>query len=127
MRVIVTGGRDYDPHGQGRSIVGLLLTAISQIKPIKTIVHGRCWNPQNSDSWTGADYWAHLWAQNNDGVEDEPHPADWDKHGRAAGPIRNVEMALLGADLCIVFPGGRGTNHMAERAKGAGIPILDLR
>jgi hypothetical protein len=127
MRVIVTGGRDYDPQLQGRALVGLVLTAISQVKPIKTIVHGRCWNPQNEDSKNGADFWAYIWAKNNDGVEEEEHPADWKKHGKAAGPIRNSYMAKLGADLCIAFPGGSGTTDMVNKAKRAGIPVLDLR
>jgi hypothetical protein len=126
MRVIVTGGRDYDPYGEGRSKVGLILTAISQIKPIKTIVHGRCWT-KDEDTKTGADFWAFIWAKNNTGVEEEGHPADWAKHGKPAGPIRNSKMAKLGADLCIAFPGGRGTADMVDKATRAGIPVLDLR
>jgi hypothetical protein len=127
MRVLVTGGRDYDPNGEGRATVGLVLTAISQVKKITTIVHGRCWNPRNEDSKTGADFWAFLWAKNNSGVEEEGHPADWKKHGKAAGPIRNSAMAKLGADLCIAFPGGNGTADMVRKAAQRGIPILDLR
>jgi predicted Rossmann-fold nucleotide-binding protein len=40
-----------------------------------------------------------------------------------AGHYRNQEMADTGADLCIAFPGGRGTADMVRRAAAAGIEI----
>lgn len=56
----------------------------------------------------------------------EPHPADWERHGKAAGPIRNEEMAQAGAALCIVFWDGKvshsGTMDMVRRAYQHGIP-----
>lgn len=44
-------------------------------------------------------------------------PADWDKHGKAAGPIRNEEMANYATD-CLVFWDGesRGTKSMINLA-----------
>lgn len=44
--------------------------------------------------------------------------ANWDKYGRAAGPIRNEEMAKY-ATHCIIFwdgksPGTRNMNHLAS-------------
>lgn len=58
-------------------------------------------------------------------TEHEPHPADWDTHGKAAGPIRNEEMAKAGADLCIAIWDGksRGTLDMIKRATQHGIPV----
>jgi hypothetical protein len=55
----------------------------------------------------------------------EAHPAAWEHHGKAAGPIRNQEMAALGADLCIAFWDGEsdGTHHMMNAAQKAGIPV----
>jgi hypothetical protein len=55
----------------------------------------------------------------------EPHPADWDNHGKRAGIMRNAEMAEAGADLCIAFPmpSSRGTWDMIRRAADAGIPV----
>ena len=49
-------------------------------------------------------------------------PADWKRHGRAAGPIRNQEMLDAGPDLVIAFPGGRGTADMVRRAKSSRSP-----
>lgn len=40
-------------------------------------------------------------------------PAEWEKHGRAAGTIRNESMARY-ADLVLAFPGGVGTQHMID-------------
>jgi hypothetical protein len=37
------------------------------------------------------------------------HPADWDKHGKAAGPIRNREMLDLNPELVLAFHPGFGT------------------
>jgi len=55
----------------------------------------------------------------------EPHPADWKTYGKAAGPIRNEEMAKAGADLCIAFWDGqsKGTMDMMGRCRKHGIPL----
>lgn len=55
----------------------------------------------------------------------EVHPADWDRHGRRAGPIRNAEMVQAGADVCLAFPLGqsRGTRGCIRLAELAGIPV----
>lgn len=51
-------------------------------------------------------------------------PADWDKHGKAAGYIRNKEMADY-ADCLIAFWDGesRGTKHMIDLAIERGLSV----
>lgn len=53
-------------------------------------------------------------------------PADWDKHGKAAGFIRNREMAQV-ADALIAFrqagAGNKGTDNMIRLAKEQGLLI----
>ena len=81
------------------------------------IVHGAC--P------TGADPMVARWLHGLEDSVEEPHPANWQLHGKAAGPRRNCEMASLGADLCLAFWDGksRGTLDMITRATAAGIPV----
>jgi hypothetical protein len=58
------------------------------------------------------------------GLSIEVYPADWKKHGRSAGPIRNQHMLDVGKpNLVIAFPGGRGTADMMKRAEKAGIEV----
>lgn len=86
------------------------------------VVHGDC--P------TGADRYASEWCRearfNGLHVIEEAHPADWGKHGKAAGPIRNQQMVDLGADVVLAFPLGesRGTRHCMAAAEKAGIPVI---
>ena len=66
-----------------------------------------------------------------------PFPADWDKHGRKAGPMRNQEMVdcLCGwrdnNSECHVFafplPDSRGTWDCVNRAKAAGFRVEVIR
>lgn len=55
-----------------------------------------------------------------------PFPADWNKLGKGAGPIRNQAMVDAGADLCLAFhrdlPNSKGTRDCVIRAIKAGIP-----
>lgn len=52
-------------------------------------------------------------------------PADWRRHGKSAGHIRNQQMLDEGKpDLVIVFPGGRGSKNMVSRSRKAGIKTL---
>ena len=58
----------------------------------------------------------------------ELHPADWKRHGRAAGPIRNEEMAEV-SDALIAFWDGksRGTRSMIEIARRKGLQVAVVR
>lgn len=123
MRILVTGGRDYDDQiTVGRALQAACLDLIDHLPPWDdgsrppTVVHGGARGLDTTAATLAAEA----------GWNVEAHPADWDAHGRAAGPIRNQKMADLGADLCIAFPGGRGTADMVRRAEKAGIPVRHI-
>lgn len=64
------------------------------------------------------------------GLHDIPisvFPADWKKHGRAAGPIRNKEMACYADSLILIWDGkSRGSNSMRNIAIGKGLTVKEL-
>lgn len=114
MRVMVTGGRSFSDLGE---VWGQLDALHALSGPISVIIHGGA---------TGADSLANSWAVYNS-VTVEQHNADWSKHGRAAGPIRNGEMIRLGKpDLVVAFPGGTGTANAVRQAKEAGITVIEV-
>lgn len=117
-RIIVCGGRNYDDRSRVyRLLDGVLRSAESGNKHI-TIIHGAA---------SGADALAAEWAveRNVDVVE---YHADWKKHGRAAGPIRNRQMLTEHQpDAVIAFPGGTGTAHMMKIARKAGVYVLEVK
>lgn len=90
-----------------------------------TVVHGDC--PTGGDLHTRQ--WCALPMGREYTVIEERHPADWDRHGRAAGPIRSQEMIDLGADLVLAapLPGprelSRGTWHCIDAARRAGLTV----
>ena len=56
----------------------------------------------------------------------EEYPADWEKHGKAAGPIRNKQMLDEGKpDLVIAFlaKDSRGTKNMIDQATKASVLV----
>lgn len=117
MRLIIAGGRDFKPtktHAEWLdSLYSELLVAG---RPITQVVCGMA---------PGADMFGHRWAKHH-GIDVAEFPANWAKHGRAAGPKRNEEMAV-NADGVVLFPGGRGTQSMFEIAKMACLTIWDWR
>ena len=54
-------------------------------------------------------------------------PADWDRHGRSAGPLRNQAMIARKPDFVVAFPGGRGTADMVRRARSMEIDVAEIR
>jgi hypothetical protein len=115
MRVIVCGSRRW----QDRDAIISRLADLTYGNPEVTIVHGNA---------GGADKIAHQEAQKL-GFFVEPHPADWQTHGKSAGYLRNEEMVTLGADLCIAFWDGKskGTRHTMELACERDIPVEVIR
>ena len=109
MRVLVCGGRDYDDEPTIREALG-------SVPPGAVIVHG---DARGADRLSGR-------VARDIGLEVEAHPADWRAHGRAAGPIRNREMADTDIDIVLAFPGGRGTADMVAVARSRGIPVVEV-
>jgi hypothetical protein len=112
-RVVVFGGRAY----ADRETLFLVLDQHHARREFSVLIEGEA---------PGADTLSREWAESR-AVDVEPFPADWKKHGRAAGPIRNQQMIDQGRpDLGIAFPGGRGTADMTKRLRVAGIPVIEV-
>lgn len=109
MRVLVCGSRTWDRHGP-------IYYAIGTLPRESVVIHGAA---------PGADRIAAQWAHYfNHHVE--AYPADWKRHGKAAGPIRNQRMLDEGKpDKVLAFWDGtsRGTKDMIDRARQAGVPV----
>lgn len=75
----------------------------------------------------GADTWARLAAQEL-GITVLKFPADWNKYGKSAGPIRNIQMLKEGQpDLVLAFHDdvehSKGTKNMVEISRKAGVAV----
>ncbi len=103
FRVIIAGGRDFADYLLLEDVMDKLLEKKSWTHHIIII----------SGCAKGADTMGESYAGNNDAYGLELYPADWNKHGRAAGPIRNQKMADH-ADALVAFWDGksRGTKSM---------------
>jgi len=119
IRVLVTGGRDYTNRAAvARALSHLGAHFIFGVAPEQIVlVHGAA---------TGADTLATEEAVKL-GWRTEAHPADWDTHGNAAGPIRNKHMVSLGGHYLVAFAGGSGTAHCRRLALAAHIPVIDVK
>jgi hypothetical protein len=74
----------------------------------------------------GVDRLGERWARQNH-VPVLVFPADWEKHGNAAGFIRNVEMAEVADALIAVTSGSPGTLHMIATAEKKGLDVFIKR
>ncbi len=71
----------------------------------------------------GADSLGEFWAQSR-GIPVQRFPAHWDRYGKAAGMVRNAEMARYGSHLIAFWDGqSPGTRNMIETAEGFGLPV----
>lgn len=113
MRVLICGGRNFDDL----PFLDRTLDAIHAKRRISSVIHGGA---------RGADSMAHFWAGAS-GIAIDVYHANWDRDGKAAGPIRNQRMLNEGKpDLVVAFPGGPGTADMVRRAEKAGVEVVRL-
>ena len=112
-RILVTGSRDWDDVEAMIEV----LAPYNITRDVKTLVHG---GARGADAIAAEIALALGWYM-------EEYPADWETHGKAAGPIRNQQMVDLGADVCLAFPKGesRGTRHCMKAAEKAGIRVIN--
>jgi len=120
MKILICGGRDCDPlqvrdylNNNIKKIFSDLSLGYYDI----TIIQGGA---------RGADHGAKLFADQHTYHMME-FPADWKKHGKAAGPIRNRQMIVEGnPDLIIAFPGGSGTMNMVKQGRDNNILVYEI-
>ncbi len=107
FKVIVAGGREFNDYGLLCQTCDRMLSQKQRTHSI-VIVSGTA---------RGADTLGERYAQER-GYSIEQYPADWEHAGKAAGFIRNAQMASV-ADALIAFWDGqsRGTAHMIELAR----------
>lgn len=75
----------------------------------------------------GVDALGERYAADN-GIPTRRFPANWNEHGRAAGPIRNGEMAKYADALTALWDGqSRGTRDMLHKAYSHGLAIYLAR
>lgn len=104
FRVIIAGSRGFSDYALLKRTMDTLL---SNIKEDITVVCGKA---------RGADTLGEQYAKER-GYAVAYFPADWDRYGKAAGFIRNEQMAQ-NADALVAFWDGksRGTKSMIELA-----------
>lgn len=115
VRLLVCGGRDF----WNPPLAYEVLDDLHAKYGFSFVVHGNA---------RGADRLGGIWAKLR-GIKVIACPADWAKHGKRAGPIRNQNM--LGhldpaSAIVVAFPGGAGTRDMVKRAERAGFTIVTV-
>lgn len=135
MRILVTGSRDWEDKNTIYAALENARQAEGASHDSVLLIHGDC--P------TGADRIAANFAEAMDwGVK--PFPADWDRYGKRAGFMRNVQMVdnlvsfrHIEPVTCLAFPmpcrkpdcpqvgqhDSHGTAHCAGYAEAMGLPV----
>lgn len=111
FKVIIAGSRDFTDYALMEGVTDNLL----RNKNLVEIVSGCA---------RGADKIGQSYAAQR-GYKVIKFPADWDRHGKSAGYIRNEQMAKY-ADALVAFWDGasRGTKHMIDLAKKYGLMVM---
>ena len=111
MKLIIAGGRDYIFDAADKDLLTEMFEGV-----VYEVVSGAA---------RGADTEGELWALEHN-IPITKFPADWNKLGKAAGFIRNTQMAEY-ADAVVLFPGGKGTDHMFKEASKRELVVYDWR
>jgi cysteine synthase len=122
MRILVCGGRTWGYTQlscyteKDKGVFNWGIDYLKNLNP-SCMIHGKA---------KGADELGELTAKVM-GIEELSLPANWKKHGKSAGPIRNQQMLDEGKpDLVVAFHGGVGTADMVRRAKAAGVKVIEV-
>jgi len=105
LSTIIAGGRGYFLTPADVAWLDTL--------PIREVVSGGA---------RGVDQDGERWAASRN-IPVKLFPAEWNRYGLRAGPLRNRQMAEY-AEAAALFPGGRGTANMWQEAEKRGLHIF---
>lgn len=115
MRALFCGDREWSDYEMVRSKLAYLREAFPKVE----ICHGDC---------RGADRIAGTAAQSLS-IPVTAYPADWKRHGKGAGPIRNrLMLRYFAPEIVYAFhdnlDASKGTADMVKIARAAGIQVV---
>lgn len=110
MKLVIAGTRSFDDVDLMYSSLAPLLYQVS----VSEVVSGHA---------RGADQMGEMWAHEH-GIPVKLFEADWKKHGKIAGFMRNEQMAKY-ADSAVVFWNGlsKGTYNMIHQMRMLDKPV----
>lgn len=112
--ILVCGDRNWT----NKQVIYNTLKELETLYSDITIVHGDCYGADKLAGDAGVKLAYKIKA----------FPADWDKYGKAAGPIRNSQMLKENIEFVIAFHDNildsRGTKDMISKSLKAGIPVM---
>ena len=110
MRTIIAGSRTGTPEDLAQA-----LNACPFTYAITIVLSGTA---------QGIDRAGEQWAREN-GIPLERYPAQWTEHGKAAGLMRNAEMADRADALVAVWDGkSKVTENMISQARRKGLEVF---
>lgn len=113
MKLIIAGSRGY---GKARALE-LVTRAMEDIRRPSLVISGTA---------RGIDQAGEEWAAAV-GLPVERVPADWERYGRAAGPLRNALMAEMADALLLIWDGAsRGSASMLKEAHKRHLRIWEV-
>lgn len=122
LRMIIAGGRDFTDYAMLKENVKRVLLDFVRTHPCNRIkiISGHA---------NGADKLGERFSEEF-GLEVIKLPANWDKYGKQAGILRNIDMAKYAVNnnnfgVLVAFWDGtsKGTKHMIDCAKTHGLEV----
>lgn len=111
MRTVIAGSRHIDDYAAVKAVIESCPWKITEVI---------------SGGAEGVDKLGERWAEEN-GIIIRRFPAEWDRFGNNAEPVRNAKMADYGEGLILVWDGrSKGSGHMLEMAAKRGL-LLHVR
>lgn len=113
MDIIIAGSRNLDIRPDFiNSCIELF-----GLNPIETVFSGHSGKVD-----LAGESWANIWQ-----VGTKLFPANWDKYNKAAGPIRNKDMAQCAGALLLIWDGtSKGSSNMRNEMLKLKKPIYEV-
>jgi len=115
MKLVIAGSRGFSNYKLLREMADVVVK--DSLEEIEIVSGGA----------RGADVLGEKYAKER-GFPVKSFPANWDLHGKAAGYIRNEEMAEYGNYVLLFWDGeSKGTQHMAKLAEKHGCKVYLIK
>lgn len=116
MKILIAGSRTIDKY---RALYEFFLI-FDHLPEITGYITGDC--PKRADQVP------YLLKSLGDKTPILPFPADWETHGKAAGPIRNRKMAQEADILVLIWDGkSKGSANMKKEANKLGKLVIEAK